>query len=143
MPRRLRLPFCAHTRSMFSFFKKKPSPPAATDTPVVPTPSPAESRTEPAAASPAPSEPPAGAGGWLGKLRRSFGAEAQTPEPPSPALPDDLPLAQQALANALQAAPLSSAGPAVGSLDRCPPGRARHAPARSAPRCSGWSASWR
>ena len=113
MPRRLRLPFCAHTRSMFSFFKKKPSPSAATDTPVVPTPSPVESRTEPAAASPAPSEPPAGAGGWLGKLRRSFGAEAQPPEPPSPALPDDLPLAQQALANALQAAPLSSAGPTV------------------------------
>lgn len=113
---------------MFSFFKKKP---ASADTPAADT---SEEWTAAAAETPPPpdaaeplvdtkpappqEEAPAPSSGWLSRLRRSFGGEesatpAETGAANAEPLPAELPLAEQALIQALQHDAMDSSAAAV------------------------------
>ena len=105
---------------MFSFFKKKPATPEpAADTPVAEAApataaeaqvqAPAAAPQAPAAAQPAPSS-----GGWLNRLRRSFGSEEGAADSAqAPAASADLRLAEQALIQALQHDAMDSSSAAL------------------------------
>ena len=90
---------------MFSFFKKKPAAPESpVETPVAEAApeTTAETGVQAAPEAPATEQVPA-SGGWLNRLRRSFGGDEASPaSADAPAASGELPLAEQALIQALQ-----------------------------------------
>ena len=107
---------------MFSFFKKKPATPdPAVETPAAEaapaTPAAAEVQAAPAAPeAPAAAEVAPASGGWLNRLRRSFGgddAAAGNSAAPETAPAGELPLAEQALIQALQHDAMDSSSAAL------------------------------